>query len=116
MGRIIIIALLSLMIPFSSVSAGWLDDVASGVRNVKDITDTTKDVVRTAGDKEMIQEKKTANEMSLRRLKRMPQKHLKNPSAGKADRISSLLKTSTANTISSPVTRSSSMMTSVTPM
>jgi OmpA-OmpF porin, OOP family len=43
MGRIIIIALLSLMIPFSAVQAGWIDDVASGVRTVKDATDTTKD-------------------------------------------------------------------------
>ena len=45
MVRTIVIALLSLMIPFSAVYAGWLDDVANGVRNVKDITDTTKDVV-----------------------------------------------------------------------
>jgi len=45
MVKTIVIALLSLMIPFSAVYAGWLDDVANGVRNVKDITDTTKDVV-----------------------------------------------------------------------
>ena len=45
MVRTLVIALLSLMIPFSAVYAGWLDDVANGVRNVKDITDTTKDVV-----------------------------------------------------------------------
>jgi len=33
------------MMPFSTVYAGWLDDAANGVRNVKDITDTTEEVV-----------------------------------------------------------------------
>jgi OOP family OmpA-OmpF porin len=44
--RPIILALLALLIlPFSSVYGGWLDDVADGVRKAKEITDTTKDTI-----------------------------------------------------------------------
>lgn len=40
------------MILSSPAYAGWLDDVSNGVCNIKDITDTTKDVVKQPETKE----------------------------------------------------------------
>jgi outer membrane protein OmpA-like peptidoglycan-associated protein len=44
--RSMVLVLLALMLLSSPAYAGWLDDVSNGVRNIKDITDTSKDVVK----------------------------------------------------------------------
>jgi OmpA-OmpF porin, OOP family len=77
MVKTIVIALLSLMISFSAVYAGWLDDVANGVRNVKDITDTTKGVVgqpekKNDSGKENVE--RNVPEVNETRSQKVPQK------------------------------------------
>jgi OmpA-OmpF porin, OOP family len=77
MVKTIMIALLSLMIPFSAAHAGWLDDVANGVRNVKDITDTTKDVVgqpEKKDDSEKENAERNVPEVNETRPQKTPQK------------------------------------------
>jgi OmpA-OmpF porin, OOP family len=50
--RSIMVMLLALMILSSPAYAGWLDDVTDSVRKAKEITDTTKDVVKQPETKE----------------------------------------------------------------
>ena len=50
--RFMMVMLLALMILSSPAYAGWLDDVTDGVRKAKEITDTSKDVVKQPETKE----------------------------------------------------------------
>ncbi len=77
MVKTIVIVLLFLLIPFSAVYAGWLDEVASGARNIKDITDTSEGVVgqpeqRDDSEKENVE--RTIPEANETRPQKAPQK------------------------------------------